>query len=348
VTLLTVLSHFPYAILGQKCRVGVHPPEVPLPRGPRSARCRRSRPTLQGFSGACARAARSRAPFSSVRAPRVRDFASSLTFFSSVVHSLAPRAASPPILLIILIILRLRLRPPPAATFARLDKVDAAIASFWSRARDTAFVRWDSFEPALVLTTFTLCLLTYWALDECASCPLRAYRLQPIPVAARRERDRDRDRARKTKTRREGDREGEGEGEGGETHEARSREIWTPDFRTRDGFQEFALYLVPLLVFDWLYPRRALPVAPPSTCRLALDVVASLAVYDALFSATHRAMHRHPAVFRRVHAKVRSIYIHPHAHWSPHGPVRAVRADPRGLYGLVSIPTHLDAFRLHP
>jgi hypothetical protein len=266
-----------------------------------------------------------------VRAPRVRDFASSLTFFSSIVHSLAPRAASPPILLIILIILRLRLRPPPAATFARLDKVDAAIASFWSRARDTAFVRWDSFEPALVLTTFTLCLLTYWALDECASCPLRAYRLQPIPVAARRERDRDRDRARKTKTRREGDREGEGEGEGGETHEARSREIWTPDFRTRDGFQEFALYLVPLLVFDWLYPRRALPVAPPSTCRLALDVVASLAVYGAFYTLV--------PIRPRSRGGRRSLRTFAGASLRPpHG----FNPRPRRL----STPT--DAFQLHP
>lgn len=51
-------------------------------------------------------------------------------------------------------------------------------------------------------------------------------------------------------------------------------------------------YIVPILGFDFLFPRRKLPDSAPTTLRLGLEVVASLLVYDTLFFAAHYTFHR--------------------------------------------------------
>lgn len=56
-------------------------------------------------------------------------------------------------------------------------------------------------------------------------------------------------------------------------------------------------------MFDFIYPRRKLPEAPPSAAQLVGDVVALLVAYDALFWACHRMMHWSPALFHWVHAR---------------------------------------------
>jgi hypothetical protein len=55
---------------------------------------------------------------------------------------------------------------------------------------------------------------------------------------------------------------------------------------------EAVYYLVPLLLFDWVYPRRKLDEPPPSMERVFFDVVGALVVYDLLFFFAHVARHK--------------------------------------------------------
>ena len=116
---------------------------------------------------------------------------------------------------------------------AHAEALDARLAVFWSWARETRLMRWDTFEPFLVVTSFTVCLLGWSAVDlgRFGSHAWSArYRLQPA-------------------------------GPKGKTHREHSAQIWKPEGY---GLQEFVLYLAPLLVFDWVYPRRVLPEEPPT------------------------------------------------------------------------------------
>jgi hypothetical protein len=54
------------------------------------------------------------------------------------------------------------------------------------------------------------------------------------------------------------------------------------------GSQELLLYALPLLAFDWLYPRRVLPAEPPTAGGMAGEVLCCLVLYDALFTVSHR------------------------------------------------------------
>lgn len=66
---------------------------------------------------------------------------------------------------------------------------------------------------------------------------------------------------------------------------------------------ELLWYLVPLLFFDALYPRRLIPVEPPLLTRLLLDIFSAVAVYDILFWIGHVASHFSPIIWKNVHAK---------------------------------------------
>ncbi len=50
--------------------------------------------------------------------------------------------------------------------------------------------------------------------------------------------------------------------------------------------------MMPILLFDLAFPRRKLPESAPTVLRLSLEVVASLLVYDTLFSVAHVAFHK--------------------------------------------------------
>ena len=161
---------------------------------------------------------------------------------------------------------------------AHAEQLDACVADFWAWARETRLMKWDTFEPALVMTVFTIFLLSWQAIDlgRWGSHAWSArYRLQPG-------------------------------GPEGKTHAEHSRKIWKAEGY---GAQEFLLYLVPLLAFDWLYPRRVLPTQAPTVAGMAAEVLGTLVLYDALFTASHTVMHGVPWLFKRVHAK---HHLHKH------------------------------------
>lgn len=66
--------------------------------------------------------------------------------------------------------------------------------------------------------------------------------------------------------------------------------------------QELAVYLVPILAFDALNPRRVLPAEPPSAARVVREIFTSIIVYDILFFIGHMLMHSSPTLWR-IHRK---------------------------------------------
>ena len=61
--------------------------------------------------------------------------------------------------------------------------------------------------------------------------------------------------------------------------------------------QEILLYIVPLALFDVVYPRRQIPDLPPSSARLASEVFLSLFFYDLFFTIGHYISHKVRAIF---------------------------------------------------
>jgi hypothetical protein len=61
-------------------------------------------------------------------------------------------------------------------------------------------------------------------------------------------------------------------------------------------------YLAPLMVLNYLKPRRVLPIEAPSPLQLLGGVASSLFAYDLLFFFVHLAMHKIPFVYRHIHA----------------------------------------------
>lgn len=71
------------------------------------------------------------------------------------------------------------------------------------------------------------------------------------------------------------------------------------------GWRPAAQYLLPLLAFDALRPRRhlRLPPHPPTAAQLAGDVVGCLLLYDAIFFVAHLALHKGGRWLYRLHAR---------------------------------------------
>jgi hypothetical protein len=62
---------------------------------------------------------------------------------------------------------------------------------------------------------------------------------------------------------------------------------WTPlswsELKADPSRSRFAVllgYILPLLLFDALYPRRTLPIEAPGICRLTVEIVLLLVIYD--------------------------------------------------------------------
>jgi sterol desaturase/sphingolipid hydroxylase (fatty acid hydroxylase superfamily) len=73
---------------------------------------------------------------------------------------------------------------------------------------------------------------------------------------------------------------------------------------------EVPLYILPLLMWDILAPRRLRRLAPfsaPTTVDMVSGVLGGLVLYDALFFVGHVAMHRIPLFYRWFHAKHHTV-----------------------------------------
>lgn len=146
-------------------------------------------------------------------------------------------------------------------------RLDAELGLAWSSARDTWWLRHDSFEPWLATGAFAFWINCWRVVD--LFCPaLQRWRINS--------------------TSSEVDLKGQGKLE----------------FVLRPGFSNLAIvaYLLPLLVFDQLYPRRQLPLGCPTSAELVGGVCCSIFVYDFIFYWIHLALHKVPWLFRHVHS----------------------------------------------
>eukprot|EP00730_Choanoeca_flexa_P018171 TRINITY_DN8820_c0_g1_i2.p1 TRINITY_DN8820_c0_g1~~TRINITY_DN8820_c0_g1_i2.p1 ORF type:complete len:300 (+),score=28.16 TRINITY_DN8820_c0_g1_i2:102-1001(+) len=84
-----------------------------------------------------------------------------------------------------------------------------------------------------------------------------------------------------------------------------SKNTSTKQWTGKEEFNAYNLlysYLIPLMVFDYLFPRRQLPLEPPTVFGLLGQIILLLVLYDALFFVGHYTMHRVPWLYRHVHA----------------------------------------------
>jgi len=61
-------------------------------------------------------------------------------------------------------------------------------------------------------------------------------------------------------------------------------------------------YLLPLALIDWVYPRRVLPLEPPSAVLLCYQIVGSIIMYDVFFFFSHLPLH-HCSFMSSLHRK---------------------------------------------
>ncbi|KAG1653268.1 hypothetical protein FOA52_002728 [Chlamydomonas sp. UWO 241] len=144
------------------------------------------------------------------------------------------------------------------------SRADAVVQGAWDSTLASKWVQWDTFEPSLVVIVFLLSLWFFWALD--------------VPLHER-------------------------------SAPWRAGICANPDMRAwrweggKRILHETAFYVVPLVVLDVLFPRRVLPDAAPGAARLVIEVVASLLLYDLLFTAGHVLCHSTPWLYRTTHSK---------------------------------------------
>jgi sterol desaturase/sphingolipid hydroxylase (fatty acid hydroxylase superfamily) len=185
---------------------------------------------------------------------------------------------------------------------ANRARLDYELERTWEIARATWWFKHDSFEPVLATLAFGSWILAWRMADML--CPfLHQWRIDATPP------------------------------------EPAKQGALEFILRPGIGYCAAGAYLLPLLVFDQLYPRRSLPerslryavftpalltmaVVHPAACRqrsghlltsanalrrnssldLLCSVVASVAVYDFIFYWVHLALHKVPWLLRNVHA----------------------------------------------
>ena len=150
-------------------------------------------------------------------------------------------------------------------------RVDAALERGWAAARASPWVQHDSFEPVLATLSFGL-WINLWRIVDLFVPYLHRWKI------------------------------GSGGPDGPPPLELHGQ--GRLEFMLRPGISNVAAlaYLLPLLAFDSLYPRRSLPAACPTSAQLGAAVASSLFLYDFLFYWIHLALHRVPWLFVHVHA----------------------------------------------
>jgi len=153
-------------------------------------------------------------------------------------------------------------------------EIDGAIADVWEVLRYSTFFKHDSFEPIIATLAFFPPLMMFYLLDMHSTTPsgewLKRFRVRKSDDMS--------------------------------AWKTLSWDELKAD-PTRSRVPVLVGYLLPLLAFDILYPRRQLPVEAPGLGRLIGEVSLLLVIYDALFYAVHRTLHSVPTLYKTVHKK---------------------------------------------
>eukprot|EP00055_Hartaetosiga_balthica_P011818 m.55254 g.55254 ORF g.55254 m.55254 type:complete len:331 (-) comp7745_c0_seq4:197-1189(-) len=147
--------------------------------------------------------------------------------------------------------------------FVFSSPLDVLVSDLWAYLRETWWFRHDTFEPMLATLSFFPWLSMFYILDL------------HTPIAAKY-------RIRKSKDMSHWKYNGDG------------------SFR---GWPVLVAYILPLMVFDYFFPRRNLPLSPPSSLRLVGEIVGLLIIYDALFFLCHRGMHLSKRAYQFMHQR---------------------------------------------
>ena len=128
----------------------------------------------------------------------------------------------------------------------------------------------DSFEPCFAVTLFALNIGAWWLLDNISPTFYRA--LKPYRIDT-----------------------------------SNDLSSWDDDKRISN---ETLWYILPLLVFDYIYPRRVLDPTPPSFPTLIVEVALCLILFDIFFFLGHFALHSIPSLpLSRIHTRHHSMKV---------------------------------------
>ena len=135
------------------------------------------------------------------------------------------------------------------------DELNDMIASVWMSMRQNALVQHETFEPVVASLSFGFGVQLFRLIDT-KLLVLHRYRIDPKSIAKVR------------------------------------------DYKQFDSshhvLESLVAYLAPLAIFDWLFPRRSLPLLAPTISVIIFHIIVTLVVYDFLFFWVHMAMHRLP------------------------------------------------------
>ena len=162
------------------------------------------------------------------------------------------------------------------AAWRNQSYLNVALQDLWAVLRENSLFRHDSFEPLVVSISFFFSMGFYYALDMWIPSA-KKWRIQKRHTDMKAWKVEHGNRSTRTFCHREFNSQ---------------CQIWLTSqccFRFKN---EIVWYWVPIALFDFLYPRRSLPLTAPSFWQLLLEIVASLLVYDAFFFCFHLAFHK--------------------------------------------------------
>eukprot|EP00123_Amoebidium_parasiticum_P021327 comp6551_c0_seq1/m.2321 comp6551_c0_seq1/g.2321 ORF comp6551_c0_seq1/g.2321 comp6551_c0_seq1/m.2321 type:complete len:281 (-) comp6551_c0_seq1:571-1413(-) len=158
-----------------------------------------------------------------------------------------------------------------------LHRFDSFLSTLWEYARTSPVFLHDSFEPLVVMFSFTVCAAFWFTLDRFVNPhTLAPYKLHRTTY-----------------------------------HDLKG---W---YENRGTFfmTTFLWYYAPILALDYFFPRRLrrMPIDPPGALTVVSEVIGILFVYDLLFTVAHLAMHKVPGAFKLLHAHHHK-HVHTHAY----------------------------------
>lgn len=175
--------------------------------------------------------------------------------------------------------------------------IDVQLAHLWtylmtSSSLPARIFRTDSYEWCLAVACFVVYIHAFYFADRAVRNASEAGRVHPwkkYRLQDRYEADQHR-------------RATQGESNPSETPLITQQSEWN----VGGWFFEFWVYVLPLLTWDVLSPRRHRRLAPfgaPTILQLVGGVIGGLFLYDFLFFCGHLLMHKIPFLYRTVHAK---------------------------------------------
>eukprot|EP00122_Pirum_gemmata_P006378 Pgem_evm1s5830 len=156
-----------------------------------------------------------------------------------------------------------------------IQYLDNTLSQMWIVCLNSSFFKWDTFEPAVVSITFTICLSTWRIVDQFIPPEwVRKYKLHDT------------------------------------TYDDLKGWWENPGDLVSTTIPQ---YVIPLLIIDYIFPRREgwITAEPPTFYQVVTETIYMLFIYDLCFTMFHVLFHKIPFLYKKVHAV---HHCNPHTH----------------------------------